>query len=80
MDEATQLLEQLECGSTDRWEDLRPKRWPTMQLRVRGRRFDIYCGHVTDVTLDARGLPVVAGLTVDADDLRRGWADVNLIT
>lgn len=75
MDHASQLLEHLESGTSDRWEDLRPKRWPTLQLRVRGRQFDVYCDHRTDVTLDGYGLPVVSGYTVSAADLRRGWFD-----
>jgi hypothetical protein len=55
------------------WEDGRPKSWPTLQLRIRGRPFDVYCDHPTDVTLDGLGLPVVAGRTATKNDLRRGW-------
>ena len=55
------------------WEDGRPKRWPTLQLRVRGRPFDVYCEDRTDVTLDSFGIPVVAGRTATAEDLALGW-------
>jgi hypothetical protein len=55
------------------WEDGRPKRWPTLQLRVRGRAFDVYCEDRTDVTLDGYGVPVVCGRTATRGDLRRGW-------
>jgi hypothetical protein len=55
------------------WADGRPKGWPTLQLRVRARPFDIYCQHPTDVTLDGRGIPVVNGHTVGPEDLARGW-------
>lgn len=55
------------------WDDGRPKRWPTMQLRVRGRAFDVYCDHPTDVTLDGYGIPVVCGHVATKQDLRRGW-------
>lgn len=55
------------------WEDGRPRCWPTLQLRIRGRPFDVYCDHPTDVTLDGLGLPVVAGRTATKQDLRRGW-------
>jgi hypothetical protein len=55
------------------WEDGRPKRWPTLQLRVRGRAFDVYCEDRTDVTLDGYGVPVACGRTATREDLRRGW-------
>jgi hypothetical protein len=55
------------------WEDGRPKSWPTVQVRVRGRPFDIYCDDRTDVTLDGKGLPVVCGVTVSREELSRGW-------
>jgi len=55
------------------WDDGRPKRWPTLQLRVRGRWFDVYCDHHTDVTLDGYGVPVVNGQTASRADLARGW-------
>ena len=58
------------------WEDGRPKGWPTMQLRVRGKPFDIYCEHSSDVTLDGIGIPVINGHTVSREDLRRGWFSV----
>ncbi len=57
----------------EHWEDGRPKGWPTMQLRVRGKPFDIYCEHSSDVTLDGIGIPVVNGRTVGRADLARGW-------
>ena len=57
----------------EHWEDGRPKGWPTLQLRVRGRPFDIYCEHSSDVTLDGIGIPVVNGRTVGRQDLARGW-------
>ena len=44
-----------------------------MQLRVRGRGFDIYCEDATDVTLDGYGIPVVRGRTADREELRRGF-------
>ncbi len=55
------------------WEDGRPKRWPTLQLRVRGASFDIYCEDPTDVTLDAFGIPVVGGRTATRYELKQGW-------
>jgi hypothetical protein len=55
------------------WQDGRPKGWPTLQLRIRARPFDIYCEHPTDVTLDGRGIPVINGHTVGPEDLARGW-------
>ena len=55
------------------WNDGRPKRWPTLQLRIRGRAFDVYCEHPTDVTLDGYGIPVVQGHTATRDELSRGW-------
>ena len=55
------------------WEDGRPKRWPTLQLRIRGRAFDVYCEHPSDVTLDGYGIPVVSGRTADRAELQRGW-------
>ena len=55
------------------WDDGRPKRWPTLQLRVRGRPFDVYCEDRSDVTLDAFGIPVVAGHTATAEELTLGW-------
>ncbi len=61
------------------WDDGRPKRWPTMQLRVRGRAFDVYCDHPTDVTLDGYGLPVVCGHVASKHDLRRGWMSVGVL-
>jgi hypothetical protein len=79
MDHASRLLEHLESGSSERWEDLRPKGWPTMQLRVRGHSFDVYCDHATDVTLDGYGMPVVHGHTVSTADLTRGWFDSALV-
>ncbi len=57
----------------EHWEDGRPKGWPTLQLRVRGKPFDIYCEHSSDVTLDGIGIPVVNGRTVGRQDLARGW-------
>lgn len=59
----------------DRFEDGRPKAWPTLQLRIRGRAFDVYCEHPSDVTLDGIGIPVINGRTVSADDLKRGWSE-----
>jgi hypothetical protein len=58
------------------WDDGRPKSWPTVQLRVRGRAFDIYCTDPTDVTLDGYGIPVVEGLTVSPAELSQGWMTV----
>jgi hypothetical protein len=58
---------------TGRWEDGRPKGWPTLQLRVRGRPFDVYCDHPSDVTLDGYGIPVVAGLVASKQHLAQGW-------
>jgi len=55
------------------WEDGRPKGWPTLQLRVRGKPFDIYCQHSSDVTLDGVGIPVINGQTASREDLARGW-------
>ena len=60
------------------WEDGRPRRWPTLQLRVRGRPFDVYCDDPTDVTLDGYGVPVVCGRTAGRDDLDRGWIAVGI--
>lgn len=65
-------------GSADRFEDGRPKQWPTLQLRVRGKPFDVYCEDRSDVTLDGIGIPVVNGHTVGKEDLRRGWFDSRL--
>jgi hypothetical protein len=62
----------------ERFEDGRPKRWPTLQLRVRGKPFDVYCEHSSDVTLDGIGIPVVSGRTVSREDLARGWFDSRL--
>jgi hypothetical protein len=61
-----------------RFEDGRPKGWPTLQLRIRGRPFDIYCEDPSDVTLDGMGIPVINGHTVSREDLRRGWFDIRL--
>ena len=61
------------------WDDGRPKRWPTMQLRVRGRGFDVYCDHPTDVTLDGYGVPVVCGHVASKQDLGRGWMSVGVL-
>jgi hypothetical protein len=61
---------------TGQWEDGRPKRWPTMQLRVRGCAFDVYCDHPTDVTLDGYGIPVVNGVTASPEQLAQGWMAV----
>ena len=58
------------------WEDGRPKRWPTLQLRIRGRAFDVYCDHPSDVTLDGYGIPVVCGQSATRRDLARGWISV----
>ncbi len=58
------------------WDDGRPKRWPTLQLRVRGRMFDVYCADRTDVTLDGYGIPVVNGRTASRSDLAQGWMKV----
>jgi hypothetical protein len=55
------------------WEDGRPKRWPTLQLRIRGAGFDIYCEDRTDVTLDAFGVPVVGARTATRAELKQGW-------
>ncbi len=55
------------------WEDGRPKGWPTLQLRVRGQAFDVYCEDPTDVTLDGYGIPVLSGRTASREELRRGW-------
>ena len=62
----------------DRFEDGRPKCWPTMQLRIRGKAFDVYCEDPSDVTLDGIGVPVINGHTVAREDLKRGWFDVRL--
>lgn len=64
------LEEELFVGE---WDDGRPKHWPTMQLKVRGKPFDIYCEHRTDVTLDGRGIPVVNGRTASTAELAQGW-------
>jgi hypothetical protein len=67
-------LDQLEASLFDgAWDDGRPKRWPTLQLRVRGQAFDVYCDHPSDVTLDGYGIPVVCGRTATRDELRNGW-------
>ena len=69
-------IESFECSDdlfAGSWADGRPKRWPTLQLRVRGCPFDVYCEHPTDVTLDGYGIPVVDGHTATRGDLRRGW-------
>ena len=58
------------------WEDGRPKRWPTLQLRIRGRWFDVYCECPSDVTLDGYGIPVVCGRTATREELERGWVSV----
>jgi hypothetical protein len=73
MSRATESDAQVGALSADCWPDGRPKGWPTVQLRIRGRPFDVYCDHYTDVTLDGRGVPVVCGRTVEPADLRRGW-------
>jgi len=49
-----------------------------LQLRVRGKPFDVYCEDRSDVTLDGIGIPVVNGHTVGREDLRRGWFDSRL--
>ena len=59
----------------DRFDDGRPKCWPTLQLRIRGRAFDVYCEDPSDVTLDGVGIPVINGRTVSGEDLKRGWFD-----
>jgi hypothetical protein len=66
-------------AAPDRWEDGRPTRWPTLQLRVRGKPFDVYCEHASDVTLDGMGIPVINGHTVTGEDLKRGWFDSRLL-
>jgi hypothetical protein len=66
-------------GAVGRFDDGRPIEWPTLQLRVRGRPFDVYCEDPGDVTLDGIGIPVVNGHTVSRDDLRRGWFDERLL-
>jgi hypothetical protein len=67
-------LSQLEASLFDGvWDDGRPKGWPTLQLRVRGQAFDVYCDHPSDVTLDGYGIPVVCGHTATRGDLRNGW-------
>ena len=67
-----------QASESVRWEDGRPKHWPCLQLRVRGRPFDVYCEHSSDVTLDGVGIPVVNGHTVTQEDLKRGWFDSSL--
>lgn len=66
-------IESVEGLFSGRWGDGRPKGWPTLQLRVRGRPFDVYCEDRSDVTLDGYGIPVVSGRTAGREDLRRGW-------
>ena len=68
-----EFFELAESLFQDEWEDGRPKRWPTLQLRVRGAAFDIYCADPTDVTLDAYGVPVVCGCTATRAQLKQGW-------
>lgn len=68
--ELAQLEEELFVGE---WADGRPKQWPTVQLRIRGKAFDVYCEHRTDVTLDGRGIPVVHGRTATKPELAQGW-------
>lgn len=68
--EFVELAETLFQGQ---WADGRPKRWPTLQLRIRGAAFDIYCDDPSDVTLDAYGVPVVSGRTATRTHLKQGW-------
>jgi hypothetical protein len=67
------VVDATEGWFTGAWDDGRPKEWPTIQLRIRGRPFDVYCQDPTDVTLDAFGIPVVCGRTASRTDLKRGW-------
>jgi hypothetical protein len=69
------VLERALGGASERWDDGHPKGWPTLQLRVRGRPFDVYCEDPSDVTLDGIGIPVVSGYTVSREHLKRGWYD-----
>lgn len=86
-DQKTWVLGQLErllldpdrADEVARFDDGRPKEWPTMQLRIRGKPFDVYCEDPSDVTLDGIGIPVINGHTVAREDLRRGWSDVRLL-
>jgi hypothetical protein len=68
--------ETAEALFTGRWDDGRPKEWPTSQLRVRGRPFDVYCDDPSDVTLDGFGIPVVRGVTANHQHLSQGWMAV----
>jgi hypothetical protein len=71
--ESTDLDRTMSAVFAGSWEDGRPKRWPTMQLRVRNRPFDIYCEDPTDVTLDGYGIPVLNGMTASRQHLDQGW-------
>ncbi len=72
------LTRDARSATRERWEDGRPKGWPTLQLRVRGKPFDIYCEHPSDVTLDGMGIPVINGQTAGRESLRCGWFDSTL--